>query len=434
MFDLHRHTFQKFFSLVLIASTATFQCQADVTPEQLYLAKPAEMRPALSLPGSLPVGVRTVELIHANQLDLNSQQNGPRKLTVELWYPAKLRSGHSMTEYKSMTKSHQSFVVQGIAYRNAEPDAAKPLPVVVISHGYPGNRALMFYLGEHLASHGYLVAAIDHMHSTYAEIDQKKAPYSGFLNTLYHRSRDQQFVLDALQQSGSSDLKFMAGKVDKKAAAVIGYSMGGYGALNTIGGCFAFTEQSIAAFTGVKDSATNQVLQQKLNSCAGGQMSSEAKVAPAWKSAIAIAPWGGQHQLFAAQALKKMTVPVMFLAGDKDDVSGYEGMRHLYEQTGSKHKYFLTYHHAGHNIAPHPAPSVSRKLAGDFAHYQEANWATDTLNDINRHFALAMLDCHVKSMKTQCDLLQQKEPTSLWPGYVKGMPTALSWESSAAKQ
>ena len=196
------------------------------------------------------------------------------------------------------------------------------------------------------------------------------------MNTLYHRSRDQQYVLDALQQSDNSDLKFIEGKVAKNAAAVIGYSMGGYGALNTIGGCFAFTEQSIAAFTGVKDSAVNLALQQKLNSCAGGQVSSEAEVAPAWKAAIAIAPWGGQHQLFSAPALKKMTVPVMFLAGDKDDVSGYEGMRHLYEQTGSKHKYFLTYHHTGHNIAPHPAPSVSRKLAGDFAHYQEANWAT----------------------------------------------------------
>lgn len=91
-------------------------------------------------------------------------------------------------------------------------------------------------------------------------------------------------------------------------------------------------------------------------------------------------------------------------------------MRQLYEQTSSKHKYFLTYHHAGHNIAPHPAPSVSRKQASDFTQYQEANWETDTLNDSNRHFALAMLDCHFKSIKTQCDLLQQKEPTSDWLG------------------
>ncbi|WP_084164312.1 alpha/beta hydrolase family protein [Rheinheimera texasensis] len=434
MFVPSRQTVRKIFTLMLVASTATLECQAETAPEQLYLAKPAEMRPALSQPGSFPVGVRTVELMHENQLDLTSQQSGPRKLTVELWYPAKLLSGHRMANYTSMTKSQQAFIIQGNAYRNAEPDTAQPLPVVVISHGYPGNRALMFYLGEHLASHGYLVAAIDHMHSTYAEIDQKKAPYAGFLNTLYHRSRDQQFVLDALRQSGNPDLQFIEGKVDKNAAAVIGYSMGGYGAINTVGGCFAFTEQSIAAFTGVKDSGANQALQQKLNSCAGGQLPSEVKVAPAWKAAIAIAPWGGQHQLFSASALKNIKVPVMYLAGDKDDVSGYDGMRHLYEQTGSKHKYFLTYHHAGHNIAPHPAPVVSRKLAGDFAHYQEANWATDTLNDINRHFALAMLDCHVKSIKARCDLLQQKELTSLWPGYVKGMPTALSWESSSGKQ
>ena len=43
-----------------------------------------------------------------------------------------------------------------------------PFPLVVISHGYPGNRYLMSHLGENLASKGYVTVSIDHAESTYA--------------------------------------------------------------------------------------------------------------------------------------------------------------------------------------------------------------------------------------------------------------------------
>lgn len=408
--------------MALLALPLTSQAQ-----EQLSSQIPQAMRPHLAQPGAFAVGVRTEIFEHPHQLDLTSGQYAVRQLTVELWYPA--TTGTSLSNYPSMTKSQQRFIIKGTTYRDAKPAAAKPWPIVVLSHGYPGNRTLMFYLAEHLASHGYLVAAIDHPHSTYGEIDQKKAPYQGFLNTLYHRSRDQQFVLDTLRQQNNSPLSWLQAHVDTKSAAVIGYSMGGYGALNTIGGCFAFTEQHVAAFTGLKDAAKTKALQQALNSCAGGQL--QAQVDPTWKAAIAIAPWGGQHQLFSKTALQQLTVPLLFLAGDQDEVSGYAGMRALYEQTGSPEKYFLTYHHAGHNIAPHAAPQVSRQLPSDFAHYHEASWASDSLHDINKHIVLAMLDCHVKSIPATCELLQADHPE--WPGYQRGLATGLSW-MSATKQ
>lgn len=432
MFVQYRVVLLKLYALMLVLIAASFAVQAQSTPEQLYPPIPDDLRPSSAQAGTFPVGVRTVELVHSNQLDLNTQQRAARKLTVELWYPANGMHHNTATTYPSMTKSHQPFVIQGSAYRHAELATATKLPVVVLSHGYPGNRTLMFYLAEHLASHGYLVAAVDHPHSTYGEIDQKNAPYQGFLNTLYHRSRDQQFVLQTLREHAHPDLLFLKDHIDGHSAAVIGYSMGGYGALNTIGGCYAFTAQHITAFTGVKEGAANQALQQTLNSCAGGQTPATVKVDPAWKAAIAIAPWGGQHQLFSKSALQQLAVPVMFWAGDQDEVSGYQGMRSLYEMAGSKQKYFLTYQHAGHNIAPHPAPAVSRTLASDFAHYHEASWASDTINNINRHFALLMLDCHVKAISAQCEQLKIQAPSALWPGYRKGLPTGLRWMSATA--
>jgi predicted dienelactone hydrolase len=42
-----------------------------------------------------------------------------------------------------------------------------PFPLLLLSHGYPGNRFLMSHLAENLASKGYVVASIDHTESTY---------------------------------------------------------------------------------------------------------------------------------------------------------------------------------------------------------------------------------------------------------------------------
>ncbi len=42
-------------------------------------------------------------------------------------------------------------------------------PLVILSHGYPGNRYLLSHFGENLASKGYVVTSIDHTGSTYAD-------------------------------------------------------------------------------------------------------------------------------------------------------------------------------------------------------------------------------------------------------------------------
>ncbi|GGW67324.1 alpha/beta hydrolase family protein [Alishewanella tabrizica] len=416
---------------------------AVTAADTLYLPQPPTTLPSLSIAGPYSVGVRTLSIVHTDQLEPLTQHIEDRPLVLEVWYPAHIQaampsgitqvSSVNMAIYENVTKSHQAFSVQGSAYRDAKPDLSQRYPLVVLSHGYTGYRTLMYYLGEHLASHGYVVVSIDHPHSTNREIDAKNAPYRGFLNTLYHRSRDQQFVLSHWR--ANPDL--LDGMVDTTHAAVIGYSMGGYGAINTVGGCFNFTEQRIAAFTGSKDPQANQSLQALLNSCAGGQYQ-EPIVDSAWKAAIAIAPWGGQHRLFAPEALQGIKVPLLFFAGDQDDVSDYAGMQWLYEQTGSPTKYLLTYHNARHNIAPHPAPAVARNNQQDFAHYHEPAWSTHAINYINQHFALAMLDCHVKALSESCRYLQlsptpvtatpSAEGQSGWLGFPARYDTGLSWQ------
>ena len=104
---------------------------------------------------------------------------------------------------------------------------------MIISHGYPGNRFLMSHIGENLASKGFVSVSIDHKDSTY---DDQKA----FGSTLYNRPFDQLFVLneiDRLSKPGSGS--FLAGLVDATRTGIIGYSMGGYGVVNVIGGGYS---------------------------------------------------------------------------------------------------------------------------------------------------------------------------------------------------
>ncbi|MEC7205772.1 MAG: class I tRNA ligase family protein, partial [Pseudomonadota bacterium] len=72
--------------------------------------------------------------------------------------------------------------------------AAGSFPLVVISHGYPGNRYLMCHLGENLASKGFVTVAIDHTDSTY---DDQQA----FASTLYNRPLDQRFVIERIAEA-----------------------------------------------------------------------------------------------------------------------------------------------------------------------------------------------------------------------------------------
>jgi len=408
---------------------------ASLTPEQLYSPLPADVVPELAENGQYSVGVKTISLVNKSQFDVSSQTTKDRKLTVEVWYPSSVNNESAPTSYNDVTRTGIPFSIQAQAYRNSPViNAKEKFPLVVLSHGYTGYRTLMFYIGEHLASHGYIVAAIDHTDSTNAEVDIKNNPFGGFVSTLLNRSRDQQFVLESLTSTNT----FIGKAIDSERAGLIGYSMGGFGAVNTLGGCYNFTPETTAAFTGVSNPEQVSSLMALLNSCAGGQYK-DVHVDTKWKAAVAMAPWGGQHALFNSEALQNITTPILYVSGNLDDVSGYEGIKSLFKQTGSQSKYLLTYQNARHNIAPHPAPAVAKGNELDIGHYYEPSWSSIVLNNTNKHFSLAMMNCHVKQQAEQCkylelssdsnQLTQGKERAKPWLGFDHRYSTGMQWQA-----
>ncbi len=351
--------------------------------------------PELAAFGPHAIGVRTIEITDRNRLDvLNTKEGGPtarydRTLTLEVWYPAALPSGQQAGgEYRTMTRNPAvTTTIYGRALRDAAPVRPAAFPVVIISHGYPGDRYLLSHLGENLASKGFITVSIDHKDSTY---DDQKA----FGSTLYNRALDQLFVLseiDRLGKAGSGS--FLAGLVDASRTGLVGYSMGGFGVVNAIGGGYSET-----AVTG-QAAPPNRLLAQR----AASNAAYRASIDPRIKAAIAIGPWGMQSGFWDAGGLTGIRTPVLFVAGSADDVSGYEkGTRAIYTGAVNADRYLLTFVNAGHNAAaPHPAPKEAMTApapagAPSFTHYADAVWDTTRMNNILQHFATAYFGLHLK--------------------------------------
>ncbi|MDG1023102.1 MAG: hypothetical protein P8O72_03570 [Flavobacteriaceae bacterium] len=163
--------------------------------------------PLLSSRGEYKVGVKTVHLVHHNQIDIvNSLRDRDsiydRPLTVEIWYPARLSEGESeeviyeevMGNFGDPNRPLIPFTFTGKAARDAKPETSGgPYPLIIVSHGYTGSRYLMTYLTENLASKGYVVIAIDHTDSTFRDA-------TSFNSTLLNRSLDDLFILNEIDR------------------------------------------------------------------------------------------------------------------------------------------------------------------------------------------------------------------------------------------
>lgn len=437
---MHRHmTTTALFAASLAAGAAQAENRID---RQLPNA------PELAAYGDHAVGVRTLEMVNPGQIDIlaiDPAADKPaemprydRPLTVEMYYPA-AEGAQGETAFKAYLRDGTTEVtLQGQAMRDVDPASGETFPLVLISHGYPGNRYLLSHLAENLASKGYVVASIDHTDSTYRT-------QAAFGSTLVNRSLDQLFVLEQMAQKAAEGGDF-AGLYDAENTGLIGYSMGGYGAIITAGG--GVTEASVG-YTWGGPHGTLGIHQ-------AGSETHNALPDPRIKTAVAFGPWGMNRGFWDAKGLSGVQIPMLFIAGSQDDTSLYEdGIRAIWQNTSNVDRALLTYMNAGHNAgAPMPAPEESYYFSEDKGfniseHYTDAVWDTVRMNNIAQHFVTAWLDSHLKGeaeKETYLDLVEdsnagvwsvaedgtEKEDHSYWKGFAEGSAKGLMYETRAA--
>jgi predicted dienelactone hydrolase len=370
--------------------------------------------PELAAFGPHAIGVRTLTAVDRNRPDiLRTKPGGPtarydRAFTLEVWYPAAPAAGQRQEgEYRTSTRDPSIAVtLRGRAVRDAAPTTAGgPFPFVLISHGYPGNRFLMSHLGENLATKGYVVASVDHHDQT------------AFGSTLYNRPFDQLFVVNEMARLGASGSGSpLSGVVDATRTAIIGYSMGGYGVVNVIGGAY---REAAAAFPAAPP---NGLLRERTAANPAYRTTIDARV----KAAVAIGPWGMQLGFWDGEGLAGIRAPVLFVAGSVDDTSGYEkGTRAMFDGAVNADRYLLTF--VGAN------------------HYADPVWDNVRMNNILQHFVTAFVDLHLKGVaerRTYLDVVPsgkdavfaqdpdgKPQPThTYWKGFKRGTAVGLQLE------
>lgn len=359
---------------------------------QTFFSVPGIDAPELAAWGAHQIGVRTLELKNPAQpdvLNFNKETNQApkydRPLKIELWYPAVIPAGtEARTQYESTLPgpNPKPFVIDGKALRNAAPLPNQRFPLVIVSHGYPGSRTFLTYLTENLASKGYVVAAIDHTDSVFGAVKP-------FPSTLVNRSPDQLFTIAALSASEPN--------IDATRVAIIGYSMGGYGALISAGAAPS------------PNSALAKMMPPTLLPAAG-------QPGPNVRAIVALAPWGAQPPIntWEPASLAQIKLPSLFIVGDKDDISGYEqGVRKAFDQATNSNRCLLVYQNARHNVGGNPPPAMPLDFRTRES-FDEPVWRKDRLNAINQHFISAFLDLHLKG-----DQSRQAYLDGSWKGFQK---------------
>jgi len=378
--------------------------------------------PELSARGEHTIGVRTLNLVNKNQIDILNSKEGKdalydRPLTAEVWYPANVPDGKAATVvYEEVMGTRGDslrplipFTFKGRALRDAKPDASKgAFPLVVISHGYVGSRYIMSYLAENLASKGYVVVTIDHTDSTFKDAN-------AFQSTLLNRAKDIKFVLNEMARMGGADSKdLLSGLIDSDNTGIVGYSMGGYGVLN-VGGA-GYSDGAAGFFAQMTGGS------KAIKTLVASNTDYQNSIDPRIKAVVAFAPWGMERGVWDAEGLKGLKKPTLFIAGSQDDISGYEkGIKAIYMGAINADRYLLTYENARHNVAPNPPP-VDALAPGlhidEYYRYADSSWDQRKINNVNQHFVSAFLGTHLKGEDNSKFLdIPENSNEKDWPGF-----------------
>jgi dienelactone hydrolase len=220
---------------------------APAAPERTpYLPEPT---------GPCPAGVTSLYLKDVSRPDPWAPGVNTRELMVSLWYPA-MPSGGRRARYMTPAESELQLTSRGITgvppdvlsttRTNAVTDAApagrqRALPLVVFSPGFTNSRSVLTALAEELASHGYVVAGIDHTYESFATAfpggrvttclarETRRRGQGFWEKVTAGRAADVCFVLNEL--TGEHPAWPGAGLIDPSRVAMAGHSAGGAAAI-----------------------------------------------------------------------------------------------------------------------------------------------------------------------------------------------------------
>jgi predicted dienelactone hydrolase len=222
-----------------------------------------------------------------------------RPLVTRIWYPA-----DSKTESRN-TSLDWIFVARGVP---EAPMAARPekLPLVLLSHGTGGSTSSLVWIGEYLAAHGYLVAAVEHFGNAYGNDTPEGAMAQ------WRRPVDLSRALDALL----ADSRF-ASRIDANRVGAAGMSSGGYTVIALAGGIYHPDRMGEHCQKNPPRKGCRPDARAIFERLPDRDAASASYKDPRFRAVFAIAPALGPG--FAAEDLADIKIPVGIVASAEDE-------------------------------------------------------------------------------------------------------------------
>ena len=214
--------------------------------------------------GAFCIGKTSVHLVDSNRSETFTEKDSDfREFSLSIWFPAQASGASKRAPYMDAAlldivaftgNPEERFSSKVKVFTNARENAEIPslgkFPVVLFSPGLGANSESYSGLLEDIASHGYIVVAIDHAYVSGATRLQDGNLVTSTLGEATEQAgdssepedaatsivvEDQRFVLGWLQGAGASTpaKKILAGHLDMQHITTMGHSYGGSTSVQT---------------------------------------------------------------------------------------------------------------------------------------------------------------------------------------------------------
>ena len=306
-------------------------------------------------PGPFPVGTAEEEATSREGI----------LLPVQVWFPA----GHTTDE----TYVYDD-LIPGEAAAGAQAACETPRPVLVFSHGNSGIRYQTWSVMEFFASHGWIVAAPDHVDNTFLDFDMDLWP-----RIAMRRPWDVADTFDWLVAASGDEEDALHGCVDGAAGyAVMGHSFGG------------FTTYAVAGARLDIDLLAAECAADPVEGCDAveawqGENPGERYADHSDPRAWAAIPWAPAWHEFFGGTMDEIAAPTLVIGGDRDTLTPWDSaVEPSYRELQVVPRYLAGLENAGHysftdfcDLLP---ASGNNGCEDDFRPYDEVLETTRTLS------------------------------------------------------
>lgn len=274
------HVFRSFFlSMALGGTFLNLSLFASIHPPSLQ---------SCGEDGSCAIGVKTLVFFDVAR---------ERPIITEVYYPAEQKKapleGVKDTDSEPVVEIRNAPIAENL----------KKTPLIVLSHGYPGDRYSFAWLQKILAANGYIVAVPDHFGSTHymhrAEDSLRR----------WDRPKDISYVIDNMVKSS-----FFKGHIDTNKIGFIGYSYGGLTGVWLAGGVARnYPIPNMATSNAAElDSGTTQAIIESIDFSKAKKSYEDKRI----KAALLISPAYGFA--FDKEGLNSIEIPILIVAARED--------------------------------------------------------------------------------------------------------------------